>query len=551
MEDYGGTGPQQLSVGSFLQQLVSHPCAPRLKHLDVNSIGVPVEAAVALLSGLPSLERCSMEIKAIRPEVAPAPSWPQRPSPFASRWIYPADGHISSFPESLQQLCLSGTWGSCIEVDATGLAACSGLTSLQLVEGVRSRNITTAMAACQQLASLSLSVRYTSEEAAAVLAVAAIMPRLSSLSLAGTTIGPQQWQQLVSQGLPGLRELGVERLTLDSSCPAAPSLTSLSAQLVLSSGCFKAGGSAGSTFSLAAILPALKRWEATDCNGRLLIDVPSALRGHPQLTELRLKGMDYCTWRPSWPAQQGLLSGLPQLRKLVLDSAPCSDLEGMLAGCPHLEEVTHETWEDDAREAIFTGAGLEALAGGACSGSLRRLVLDTQLADFIGRYHRSPGFPVGNLCFSVASAAALLRPGALPQLRELQLDVALPPPPEAAVQAGLRRRTRRSDGEVSAHVMQRAERELQAAGAQALACVAVNVLEWRARRVPKGEEEEMVPCGVELRGRAGECAVVLIVWLTVADREAYALEREDAEDDELAATDIGECGADEVEELWR
>jgi hypothetical protein len=45
---------------------------------------------------------------------------------------------------------------SCIEVDAAGLAVCSGLTSLQLEKGVRSRNITTAMAACQQLASLIL-----------------------------------------------------------------------------------------------------------------------------------------------------------------------------------------------------------------------------------------------------------------------------------------------------------------------------------------------------------------------------------------------------------
>ncbi len=357
-----------------------------------------------------------------------------------------------------------------------------------------------------------------------MLAAAAMMPRLSSLILVGTTVSPQQWQQLV-QGLPGLQELGVERLTLDSSCPAAPSLTSLSAEL-------KLVGSAGSTSNLVAVLPALKRLRAVECEEHLLIHVPRALRGHPHLTGLRLKGLEDSPRQ--WPQQGGLLSGLPQLRKLALYYPLCGDVDAMradAAGCPALEELkTCDYFGDTGMMASSTcmGAGL-ALAAGACSGSLRRLVLDTQLTDFDSEEYRSPRFPVSGLCFSVASAAALLRPGALPQLRELQLDVALLPPPEAAVQAGLRRRTRRSDGEVSAHVVQRAQRELQAAGVQALAGAEVSLRKWRSG---EGPGEEMIPCGVELRGRAGECAVVLNVWLAVADREAYALEREDAEDDE-------------------
>jgi hypothetical protein len=463
---------------------------------------VPAAAARALLGGqLPSLQRCSLE-------AAGASSGQGE----AAQQVV-----IDAFPAGLQQLKLEAD-GSSVVVDAAGLATCSGLTSLELSvhAGTQLANITTAMGACQQLQRLYVSDvsdyggRPQLSTDAAMEAVVR-MPQLRSLGLPYVELDPQRWQRLV-QGMPRLQELEIDQVQLDAASPPAPS--SLTFLKVASSLGLPSGGPGAAAGSLVAVLPALQR---LDVSGD--VDVPRALLGHPQLTELCLRsGLDGGCSGAGWP--QGLLSSMPRLRKLHFYEPPCPKLDELLAdaaGCPQLEDLEVLIYMGDHQRGCLSGAGLAALAAGACAGSLRRLVLDTQLS---AQHDCGEDFMLNEgVSFGMARAAPLLAPGALPALRELQLDVELPPP---AAGRGRKRGGKRSHKAVAADVLKRAQQLLQGAGAAAVAA-GLKVGDGRSQR-----SNVALPAGVPLEGRGAveECVVRLNVWLSQADKEAYGIDDE-------------------------
>jgi hypothetical protein len=517
--DYGAS----TDVTNPLRQLLLHPCAPRLKRLTLRAAHVAAEAARALLSALPSLERCVLEVDA---DVSDASAAVQ----------------ISSFPQHLQQLSLSTRPGDRIRFDATGLP--SSLTSLELQlggDGFQLANMATAMAACPQLQRLSLDMDLKEPGWAIITAAWQHLKQLRSLSLPRTMVLSSDWDQLAGS-LPGLQELDVEWLQLPAWSSDAPSLTSLRGHLEFkqidgsgysedSSGSSGGGGDDGAgdgddiNGRLVKLLPALRQLHAL-CHSDIsaLATVPRALQGHPQLAELCLDASDEesCGGQHvEWPQQQSVLGSLPQLRRLLVKGVPCGTLDDLLAdaaGCPQLEELeVMGCWCDgDCRKHALTGAGLAALAEGACRGSLRSVVLDTQLGPMGFSCADNPfAEPAAmNGCFSVASAAPLLRPGVLPRLQRLQLDVALPPAGdgEQAVEGGQPR------AEVQGSAVRRVTEQLEGLGAAVPA-------EGRfgCRFVSVGIFEEHV-LGVILEGSVFDSVPVqLNVWLSREDREAFGL----------------------------
>jgi hypothetical protein len=477
------------SYNSFLEQLLAHPCAPRLKRLVEQRslieehIGVLPEVAEALLAGLPSLERCSLSV------------------------FYPIgrEGRgsvkVARFPAQLQQLSLYST--TC-RVDVAGLAACSGLTSLELrlYENCPD-NLPNAIAACQQLRSLTVQVYLSPQQQEDLLAAAsATLTQLRSLSLPYSCPSPQMWQQL-AQGLPSLQELRLPQLRLAPGLSAAPGITSLSAGLTWLE------ENEDSRTSLAAVLPALRALNTNYYNWAVHLTVlTQALWGHAQLAELKVWSMGITPQAP-WPPQD-LLSSLPQLRRLVLLQPPCASLDALLAdaaGCARLEElevrISSGFREYDGEPEPLTGAGLAALAAGACSDSLRRVVLETQLSEHMRLIvdEELDQLPERPECFSPVSVAALLRPGALPRLRELELDVALPPPPPG--------RSKQQLEGAEAYIVRRVEAELGARPAEGFAVI-------REPTPPHGTCLHL-PVGLSLRGAVGECVATLNVCLSSAD----------------------------------
>ena len=493
------------------QELVRSPsCAPSLARLTIQPTFLEPQHVQALLRGLPSLERCSLSMQAGR-----------------------AVQRICSFPAPLQELQLT-----CLDfsgqLDVAALAASSGLTSLHLtVRDTAQLHAVSDIAGLQQLRHLGLHVsssRARQQAVPGVIAAASQLPHLRSLDLGDADISAQQWHQLV-EGLPGLEELCVAQIQMCPGSPAAPSLTSLR-------GCVEfVGVGAAAPFSdaLAACLPALQRlearWDPESATSLFMV-----LRGQsPHLTELRLGKRDRSSAElPDWP-QQHLLGSFPQLRRLELDSLAFHSLGDLLAdaaGCAQLEELEVSVDRDVARrlgaraagEGEVMGAWLAALVAGACSGCLRRLVLgrslpwafalDAEPGDDAIRdlcYERGEEEEAETqFCFGIASAAQLLRPGAMPQLRELQLDVALPPQPDGEEEI---------EG-VEADVLQRVAQELEALGVEgAAACFSI------VQALPRrgGGPVLRLPKGVALAGWLGGCEVRLHVWLSEEDREDYGL----------------------------
>jgi hypothetical protein len=469
------------SYNSFLEQLLAHPCAPRLKRLVEQRIGVLPEVAEALLAGLPSLERCSLTL---------------------SSSTLRGSMKFTRFPAHLQQLYLCSS--EC-RLDVAGLATCSSLTSLELrLFRNYPDNLPNVIAACQQLRSLSLEVDFSPQQQEDLLAAAsANLAQLRSLHLPYAIPSPQQWQQL-AQGLPSLQELQLRELHLAPGSPAAPGVTSLSAHTWLEE---NEGGAEGSGSSLAAVLPALQAFDTEYCNCIVhLTELTQVLWGHTQLAELKVWSMGIIAQAP-WPPQE-LLSSLPQLRRLVLLDPPCASLDALLAdaaGCAGLEELEVQIstgyCEYDGEPEPLTGAGLAALAAGACSGSLRRVVLETQLSEHMCLMmdEELDQLPEWLECFSLASVAVLLRPGALPRLRELELDVALPP---------LGHSKQQLEG-AEAYIVRRVEAELGVRPAEGFAVV----------REPHPSYNACLglPAGLSLRGAVGECVATLNVCLSPAD----------------------------------
>ncbi len=475
--------PQHAAVGAFLQRLLDHPCAQRLKHLDASQASLAPGITRALLAHLPSLERCSLTVGA-----------PVRQGEQTA--ITGTVVRIDAFPAQLQQLSLRN-WSSEIKVDAAGLAACSGLTSLELALGEAQLDSTAAiMSACRQLHSLQL-------------------PLIS--------IGPEQWKQL-ALGLPRLEELVVLCLELLPSSPPAPGLTSLSATMGLGAG---AGAAEADAWRIGAHLPALQKLEVSYSS-----ELPSAASGllralhdHPALAELCMIG-DRVPVFAAWP-QPGVLTSIPHLRKLEVEDCGCLDLDVVLehaAMCPQLEELSALLVPDVVPRVAVGAAGLAALAAaGACRGSLRRLVLDTVLTDFMLSADDDgflPYVPDVAGCLSIANAAQLLLPGVLPELRWLQLDVALPRAAEGC------KRLQLDD----ASLLQLVEGELQALGMD----VPAGSFKVDESPVPHCAQTKLrLPAGRALWADVGECRVRLIVWLSAADRRANGLVADSTEEDAL------------------
>jgi hypothetical protein len=525
---YVTEGEQLVAASAFMQRLQWHPCAPRLRHLVLEGVSVLPAAALTVLSQFPSLERCYIRAAVPRGDSPPLLQQPLQ---------------VAAFPASLRELSMAVGPGALLDVDAAALAACSGLTRLSLSpDQDRLHNITSAMAACHQLQHLSLTLSAAPEQQVADVAAAAVahLPQLRSFALPHSPISSQQWQQLV-QGLPGLQQLDVNRVDLGPASPPAPQLTSLRAELGLGGFDPPAGqpqqegeqGPAGPQpgGALLALLPALRQLKATCSSVSSVTALHTALRGHPQLTQLHVDSYEARPQLLQWP--QGLLGGIPRLRQVRLTDPACSSVDDLLAdaaGCAQLEEleVVMESTSlvvtlGDEQQALM-GAGLAALAAGACRHTLRRLVLDTHLeshlismdADPENELLLAPSYTL-DACFTVDSAAQLLQPGALPRLQELQLDLKLQGGPAAAA-AG---RQQLQEG-VEAHVVRRVAQRLEELGvAGAAGCLTAGVCSSAGFSLclPVG----VAASGVLRLGRGLPCELQLNVWLPREERERYGL----------------------------
>jgi hypothetical protein len=201
--------------------------------------------------------------------------------------------------------------------------------------------------------------------------------------------------------------------------------------------------------SLVAVLPKLEELTVMHSDREAAAvyshyDIAAGLRGHPLLRELRLAVRTpkrtpkearaeppECTWS-CWAPGRAPLRTMPRLQVLQLQGCRRLGLEELLAdaaGCPALEQLEvrydqeaheeEEVWGEHVQwEPPLTGAGLQLLACGAASGSLRRVVLETLARDPDGGPFRAP--PVG---FRLKSVAALL--AGCPQLQYLQLHAVL------------------------------------------------------------------------------------------------------------------------------
>jgi hypothetical protein len=132
-----------------------------------------------------------------------------------------------------------------------------------------------------------------------------------------------------------------------------------------------------------------------------------ALRGHPSLQEL-----NHIAAVNSEAHGQQLLRSMPWLRVLRLSVIHAEVLGALLedaSGCAQLQELQLGVAGDYAGPAAGSGwaRGLAALASGPCRHSLRSIKIR--------------GMPFA--LWSPTQLAPLLLMGALPQLRELQLDV--------------------------------------------------------------------------------------------------------------------------------
>jgi hypothetical protein len=416
----------QEACDALLLELLAAPLAQRLRHLKACSV-LP-ETARQLLPGLPRLQRCELSLRC---------SW--SPGPVL----------LSQFPAELQQLDLGGmhVTRSC-RIDCAALGACAQLHSLRLGALVDQMEGLPAFlqAAGARLQHLHLQVEMFCQRRfrARDLSSAALtdtqwqlvgaMPRLHSLSLPEAQPTAAQWEALAAA--PSLRELDLATIELASGSPPAAALTKLSASSLE----LPEGAPPG---MLATLLPRLQHIDLhVQDNSRL--DVVAALRGHPALRQLdvRFKSRsELPVQQQPWPA--GVLSSMPQLRTVRLEGMRCRGFDAPMqdaAGCPQLEALAVElaTWCDktghkERLQEPTIGAGLAALAGGACRGTLRRLVLYTQVCSrldmacsfFVNQRLAVPHIrPDPGASFSVAAVAQLLR--ALPQLRELQATVQLP-----------------------------------------------------------------------------------------------------------------------------
>jgi hypothetical protein len=310
----------------------------------------------------------------------------------------------------------------------------------------------------------------------------------------------QLWAQLAS--MPALSSLELGRLQVDSTAAPSASIRRLTAALDLQQlpaeqldGC------------LAVLLPGLEQLESElgrVTGGATIAQVMSALRSHPMLQQLSLSGIDSRAAQP-WGQQQTLRS-MPQLRALSLSEVQPGLLGALLeavSGCAQLQElqlVVGATHAAGPFAGSSCGPGLAALAGGPCRHSLRSIKVQFRVDQDTGHLP------------TPAHAAPLLQQGALPALRELQLD--------ALVHAGslLPRRSerlRRAQGGAAAaqeppaasteQRLQLLERELRQAGVQGVCGLGrVSKIDWMF-------EYDARP--TYLKGCVGRCRYSGALWV--------------------------------------
>lgn len=398
---------------------------------------MPAAAAQLLLSSLPALERCSLNITDGQevPQALPVV--------------------LSRFPAGIQQLALicNSAFRPYAAVDAAGLAACSKLKQLHLGMAYQELRNVSALAACTALQHIKYTNGYEGEVYsycddpcyADIIAVAVKLPGplLLELPQDGVHIGSKQWHQLARLGLGKRVDLVTRSMVLDGAGgagsagsreeqaalrallerwlpgPARPILAVvwpyvawreewLSREVpalglcppeaqpapAVTSVCCSGGLYAASRYNdkaaaeqQAAIGRLLPSVTLLDCGQPVGLAQSShllqGLRGHKQLQQLQLK----LGWRQRqdavWPA--GVLSSIPRLQalQLVLASQP-GGLPAVVedaAQCAQLQQLLLElevvSWD---LPRTVSGAYLAQLATGACRSSLQRVLLHTTRA---------------------------------------------------------------------------------------------------------------------------------------------------------------------------
>jgi hypothetical protein len=389
----------------FVPQLLASPTAAGLQEAHFSN-SITSAAAEQLLRGLPSLKHAHLKTTSL--EAPPA-----------------AAVALQHFPLGLTSLRLHHNQLNGVDLNAAALAACSGLQSLHMKLLTGSGNNISSLGSLAALTSLQalalhfgfgtlaaqlapeLQVQLPARSLSAgrayrhVVAAASQLPLLQDLDLRDAYLPLDSrepaWAQLAS--MRSLRRLAVWKLevvpqqpVMLGSAPTTLAITSLKLHAGIC--CRQAPVSALQPGSLVALLPELRQLDvksrqdkASDCSE---CSIATALQGHQQLQELRVdcgrprRPQEEQLWR-CWAPGRRPLSSMPRLRLLHLASCTRLGLDELLsdaAGCPELQEleVVHSNADpcsDDlaVQEEAPTGRGLAALAGGACRGQLRRLVL--------------------------------------------------------------------------------------------------------------------------------------------------------------------------------
>jgi hypothetical protein len=249
-----------------------------------------------------------------------------------------------------------------------------------------------------------------------------MLQQLQQLSMDCYDCSPQAWAVIAA--LPRLQAVCFNSLTIDNDSAPAPSVLDLGMGVRMT--LFLEVPQERLAGCLARLLPNMHRMDRIDVID--LLQLMTALQGHQQLRQAHISLL--CNEEPPaavWPGQ--LLSSMPALQDLELDMCGLFyNMDGVLAelaGCSKLTRLCVYSGSCDEPTHCSLGAGLAALAAGACVHSLQ--TLEVRLCS------SSLGFMHGDAAVHAAwpAAAAELLKGGLVALRELslQLPIDLPLPP--------------------------------------------------------------------------------------------------------------------------
>ncbi len=136
----------------------------------------------------------------------------------------------------------------------------------------------------------------------------------------------------------------------------------------------------------AALLPELREASCgiSSGNWQNYMHVARMLAGASKLRSLRLGSSpdfeNIYLKRDAWPT--GTLSSMPCLEEFELGNTEIVDVDGLLedaAGCSRLRSLVLRCLDSPGHLLLtYSGAGLQALAAGACSSSLEHVVLQTR-----------------------------------------------------------------------------------------------------------------------------------------------------------------------------